>query len=430
MKDLLFKKVSLREKEYTSRFFDVLCREGKIFSVQEHNPALKAPEACTIEGNGRLLTSAFYNTHSHSAMTLFRGLGEDLPLDKWLYQYILPAEKHLNAHAVYVAATVAIAEMLRAGICSFSDMYFYMPEIARAVRESGIKANLSRSVATRDALDSQIDEAISFCREYHDTCNGRIRTDIAIHAEYSTSDAVVKRLTDAAAELGVGIQLHLSETEAEHEACLARRGITPSAYFERLGAFRVPVTAAHGVYLTEDDRAILCAHGATVSHNPTSNLKLGSGVMPLLKTMQSGVRVALGSDGAASNNRLDILREMQTAMLLHKGLSGTPELLTSADMWPLATENGALAQGRGNAGKICSGYCADLVLWDLYPSFVSFDSTLMYTATADQVFMTVVDGQILYENGTFRTIDTEQLFFEFEKICEDFSSRRFRKEQP
>ena len=414
----------MRQKEYASRFFDVCCRDGKILSIDEHSPERKLPEACVIEGDGRLLTSAFYNTHSHSAMTLFRGMGEDLPLKKWLNTCILPAERGLTSHAVYTASMVAIAEMLRAGICSFSDMYFFMPDIARAVHESGIKANLSRSVATKDKDDPQIDEAITFCREYCKRADSRIRTDIAIHAEYSTSDLVVRRLTDAAAELGVGIQLHLSETEEEHLACIERRKMTPTAYFEHMGAFRVPVTAAHGVYLTDDDRAILASHNATVSHNPISNLKLGSGVMPLLKTLQSGVRVAMGTDGAASNNRLDILREMQTALLLQKGLSRKPEILSSSAMWALGTENGALAQGRSNAGKVCAGCCADLLLWDLYPSAVSFDNTLMYTATVDQIVMTVVDGQILYENRTFRTIDTERLFFDFRKLCEDFSSRR------
>ncbi len=428
MKDLLFRKVSLREKEYASRFFDVRCREGRILSVTEHNPIEKTPEACVIEGNGRLLTSAFYNTHSHSAMTLFRGLGEDLPLQEWLRNWILPAEKELTAHAVYTSSMVAIAEMLRAGICSFSDMYFFMPEIARAVSESGIKANLSRSVATVDQNDPQIDEAIAFCREYQGTSGGRIKTDMAIHAEYSTSESVVRRLTEAAQLLGAGIQLHLSETEEEHRSCLARRGMTPAAYFESMGTFSVPVTAAHGVYLSKEDRAILSSHGVTVSHNPTSNLKLGSGVMPLWDTLQSGVRVAMGTDGASSNNRLDILREIQTALLLHKGLSGKPESLPSADMWSLGTENGALAQRRADAGKVLEGYCADLILWKLRPSSVGFDSTLMYTATAEQISMTVVDGRILYENGEYKTIDIERLLFDFEKISEDFSLQPLRKE--
>ena len=197
--------------------------------------------------------------------------------------------------------------------------------------------------------------------------------------------------------------------------------MTPTGFFLQNGLLEVPVVAAHCVYLTDEDRAILASHGATAVHNPISNLKLGSGVMPLSDTLAAGVNVALGTDGAASNNRLDLLREMQTALLLAKGTTGRPDCLTAASAIPLATENGARAQGRPDTGRIAVGARADLILLDLTAPHnlpvVTPEASLCYSATSSDVCLTMVDGRILYENGEFYTLDVEKLKAEFNDIC-------------
>ena len=378
-----------------------------------------------IAGEGCLLTPGLVNAHTHAAMTLFRGYGEDLPLDRWLTERIFPAEDRLTERAVYLGAKLSITEMLKGGVTSFSDMYFFCDGTARAVAESGIKANLSRSVVSFDEdadyrKDARVLEGVRLFRDWNGAEDGRILVDLSLHAEYTNKASAVRTVAELAGELGTRVQIHLSETEKEHAECLARNGKTPTGFFLENGLFGVPVVAAHCVHLTDEDRAILASHGATAVHNPISNLKLGSGIMPLADTLAAGVRVALGTDGAASNNRLDLLREMQTALLLAKGTTGRPDCLT-ADAAPLlATENGALSQGRCDTGTLAVGKRADLALFDLLGlhslPLVDPAASLAYALGASDVRMTVVDGRILYENGEFSTLDVEKLKEEFTQL--------------
>lgn len=426
MKSVFFQNVCLMDDAELGRRYDVGCRQGKISFVAPTGNG-DAPHSYDrlIEGRGRLLTSAFYNTHCHAAMTLFRGLGADLPLHRWLDDVIFPAERTLTAETVYIGTKLAIAEMLRAGIVSFSDMYFFTDAVAKAVAETGIKANLARSVAIADPdadlkNDPQIKESISLFKQWNGFDGGRILVDMSLHAEYTNSEKSVSFLSALAGEYGTGMQIHLSETEKEHRECIERNGCTPTLFFLRNGTFEAPTTAAHGVFLTDEDREVLVAKGVTVSHNPVSNLKLGSGIMPLYKTLASGVSVAMGTDGVASNDRLDILREMQTALLLHKGTSPDGMALTAESMWVLGSENGAKAQRRQKAGRVQKGYSADLLLWDLsgvrnLPARDAF-STMMYSAARDDLYLTMVEGHILYENGVLLTIDEEKLTDEFLRI--------------
>ncbi len=378
-----------------------------------------------IAGKDCLLAPGLVNAHTHAAMTLFRGYGEDLPLDRWLHERIFPAEDRLTERAVYLGTKLSIAEMLKAGITSFSDMYFFCDEAARAVAECGIKANLSRSVVSFDpdadyTKDARVVEGVRLFSDWNGAEGGRILVDLSLHAEYTNTTSAVRTVAELAGKLGTRVEIHLSETESEHKACLARHGRTPTGFFLDNGLFEVPVTAAHCVHLTEEDRAILASHGAMVVHNPISNLKLGSGIMPLCDTLASGVRVALGTDGAASNNRLDLLREMQTALLLAKGTTGRPDCLTAAEALPLATENGALSQGRSDTGTLAVGKRADLALFDLSAlhalPILDPMASLAYALSAEDVRMTVVDGVILYENGEFKALDVEKLKGEFTQL--------------
>ena len=425
---ILFKNVHLTEKYgYQSSSVNLLVDGEKITYIGKDLPQIQADRV--IEGNGNLLLPGFYNAHCHSAMTLFRGYGDDLPLSRWLNEKIFPAEDRLNDERVYFGSLLAIAEMIRGGVVSFSDMYFFLDATAQAVMESGIKANLSRSIVSFDPdidveNDSRIAEAVDVYKRWNGECDGRIKIDMSLHAEYTNVEKCCRYLGKLAKDLGAGIQLHASETESEHRECIERHGVTPIKFFEETGVLDVPVTAAHCVWVTEDDMRIMKEHGVTVAHNPVSNLKLGSGIMPYRKMKEIGVNVALGTDGAASNNRLSILRELQYATLLHKGAELDPTVTLARDAIDMATLNGAISQGRYDCGEIKVGNRADLVLIDMnsignIPSY-DFESTVCYSAAESDVLMTVCDGRILYDNGSYTSIDEERLRREAKRVISHY----------
>ena len=382
-----------------------------------------------IEGNGNLLMPAFYNAHCHSAMTLFRGYGDDLPLREWLNEKIFPAEDRLNEERVYTGSLLAIAEMIKNGVVSFSDMYFFLDETARAVEESGIKANLSRSVVSFDkdedfSKNTRIQESLDVFSRWNGRADGRIKIDMSLHAEYTNVEPCFRYVADLTKELKTGFQIHVSETKSEHEECIQRHGMTPMRFLENCGVLDLPVTAAHCVYVTDDDIGLMAERGVTAAHNPVSNLKLGSGIMPYAKMKAAGVNVALGTDGVASNNRLSVLRELQYAALIHKGAECDPAVTSAHEMIKCATRNGAIAQGRVDCGEIKEGMRADLILIDMdavnnIPSY-DLESTVAYSATESNVLMTLADGNILYDRGTYTTIDEELMKYNAKKVISHY----------
>lgn len=422
---LLLKNVTLLpEYGFEERAVNLVIKDRKIAEITETIPEGR-PFDEEIDGQGNLLIPAFYNAHSHVAMTLFRGYGEDLPLKRWLDEKILPAEDRMTFRSTYYASKLAIAEMLKAGIASFSDTYFFEDATAEAVLETGIKANLSRSVVSFDAdvdcgNDSRVNEAIRLAEWYHRSDDDRLLVEMGLHAEYTNVPKMCSYVADLAKRFRTGIQLHLSETEGEQEKCLRKYGKTPTEFFRDTGVLDVPVTAAHGVWLTDGDLEILKEKGTTLVHNPVSNLKLGSGVMPIRKILDRGINVALGTDGAASNNRLDILREIQTAALIHKGVNRDPAILSGRELFRMATVNGAQAQGRKHCGEIKEGYCADLVLIDrnALHNLPCYDPYTMiaYSMERSDVLMTMVDGRILYRNGEYTSIDEERLRYDCREV--------------
>jgi len=383
----------------------------------------------TVEGNGNLLMPAFYNAHCHSAMTLFRGYGDDLPLQRWLNEKIFPAEDRLNDERVYTGSLLAIAEMIRNGVVSFSDMYFFLDQTARAVEESGIKANLSRSIVSFDkdadfSRDGRVLESIDVFNRWNGKADGRIKIDMSLHAEYSNVEPCFRHVAELTKKLGTGFQIHVSETKLEHEECIERHGMTPMRFLESCGVLDVPVTAAHCVYVTVDDIKLMAERGVTAAHNPVSNLKLGSGIMPYAKMSKAGVNVALGTDGVASNNRLSVLRELQYAALIHKGAECDPAVTRAGDMIRCATKNGALSQGRDDCGELKVGKRADLILLDMdainnIPSY-DLESTVCYSASESNVIMTLSDGNILYDRGTYTTIDEELMKFNAKRVISHY----------
>ena len=420
MKTLLKNATLLPEYGFEGQRVNVLIKDKKIYGISQTVPEdFVADEV--VDCGGNLLIPAFYNAHCHAAMTLFRGYGEDLPLQRWLEEKIFPAEDHLTFRSVYHGSMLAIAEMLKSGVASFSDMYMFEDAVAEAVLASGIKANLSRSLVSFDpnidmSQENRMVEAIRLAEWYHGVDDDRILVDFSLHAEYTNVPKACEYVAEIAKRFKTGMQIHLSETEKEHMDCIGRWGKTPTEFFRDTGVLDVPTTAAHGVWLQDSDLPILAEKKVTIAHNPVSNLKLGSGVMPLRKLMDAGINVALGTDGVASNNRLDVLRELQTAAILHKGVNRDPACVTAREVFPLATRNGAIAQGRMDCGEIKVGNRADLVLLDRdslhnIPCFDDY-AMIAYSAERSDVRMTMVDGRILYRNGEYTSIDEERMRYE------------------
>ncbi len=422
MKTLIKNVKLLAEYGFEKRSVCVLVENERITYIGEE----EQPADRVIDGKGNLLMPGFYNTHCHVAMTLLRGYGEDLPLDRWLNERILPAEDRMTDKSAYVSTMLGIAEMIRGGTVSFMDMYMFEDSVAKAVIESGIKANISRCIVAFSDMekpreDRRFSEAACLVRDFQGVADGRIRVDMSLHAEYTNTEQMFRTVAEYAKEKSLGIQLHISETKKEHlESVMRRNGRTPIRLCLDTGVFDSPTLVAHAVWVSDEDMDIMKEKGVFVSHNAKSNLKLGSGIMPLGKMFEKGINVSLGTDGAASNNRLDMLSELQTATILHKGTSLDPTMTCAADMIRFATVNGARAQRRDDCGRIEVGYRADLVLWDLdslhnIPSY-EYEATIAYSAKSSDVLLTMVDGKILYENGEYKTIDVEKLKYEAKEV--------------
>lgn len=375
------------------------------------------------DGRGKLLMSGFYNSHAHSPMSLMRGYGENLTLQNWLNKKIFPFEDKLDGNAVYYGTLLSYAESLRFGIVSSSEMYYFMDEMVKAAADSGIKANISRAIVNFDDSDvwelPSMNEMKRSFEEYHNTCDGRIKMDMSIHGEYTSNSLAVEAVADYAKANDARIHVHISETESEHLECKERHnGKTPVQYFERLGLFDVPVTAAHCVWIEGEDFDILRDRDATVAANPISNMKLASGVSNVPKMLEMGIRVAIGTDSTASNNSLNFMEEMKMFGLSSKTKFRNPEVISPEQTIYAATRAGALGQGRDDCGLLKEGNKADLIVIDLTGPHMhpvhDLKNNLVYSASGSDVILTMADGRVLYENGSYTTIDLEKTVFEAE----------------
>lgn len=369
------------------------------------------------DGKHRLLMPGFFNVHSHAPMTLLRGYAENLPLQRWLNEKVFPFEDRLNDDAAYYGTQLAIAEMLASGTVSFTDMYFFLDGMTKAILESEIKCNLSRGlVVFDDSAYEQLEayeDNLRLLKEWNGAGEGRLRSDLCIHGEYTSTPKVVEAVAAHAKENGVRMHIHLSETQSEHEDCKKRHGMTPAAYMQAHGVFDVPTTAAHCVWLEEQDFEILKQRGVTVACCPASNLKLASGYANVPKMLDMGINVALGTDGAASNNNLNILQDLYLFSVVYKGYYHDSTIITPAQALHAATRAGALAQGRADCGVIKVGYQADLCVMNTdTPQFTPMTDVacnVVYAAQGTDVKLTMVAGKVLYRDGEYTTIDIEKI---------------------
>ena len=371
-----------------------------------------------IDCTNKLAVPGFVNAHTHAAMTLFRGYADDMLLMDWLQQKIWPAEDKLTGSDVYWGTQLAIAEMIKSGTTSFVDMYFYMTEAAQAVAESGIRAVLSRGMAgVAPTAQQALIESESLFKEWHKSADGRITVMLGPHAPYTCPPAYLRKVVDLAQKLGAEIHIHLSETADEVKTCYEKHGQSPIALMNELGVLDCGVLAAHCVHLSPDDIALMAAKKVRVAHNPGSNMKLASGIAPVPDLLAAGVVTGLGTDGAASNNNLDMVEELRLAALLHKVERLDPVVIPAFTAVDMATRQGALAAGIGDiTGILAPGYRADITLFDMhaphwYPRHNRL-SLLTYAAAAADVHTVFVDGKILLDNRKLTTIDEEKLMAE------------------
>lgn len=387
----------------------------------------KAPEdeyGCTKDMKGKLLMPGLVNCHNHCPMVLLRGVGSDLPLDKWLFGSVFPIEDKLNAEIIRAGSYLAIMEMIKGGTVSFSDMYFEPQTTIEAVGEAGMRANITRPVQSFDPNEKfedsyRIKESIELYDKYNNAFDGRVLVDFCIHAEYTCTPAVAKAYIDMCNERKGLMHIHLSETVKEHRECIEKYGKTPAKWFDDMGAFDSRAFLAHCVAVEDGDLEIFREKGVNVVHNPTSNMKLGSGFAPIPKMLGMGINVALGTDGAASNNNLDMFEEMHLASVIHNGYLQDATVMNADTVIDMATVSGAKLQGRPDCGEIKAGNKADIIAIDLnaphlYPA-LDEKALITYSAQSSDVCMTMVDGRMLYENGEFKTLDTEKIYYDTDK---------------
>lgn len=397
-------------------------RDDRIGYVSDKPPAENFGEV--YDGKDRMLIPAFYNAHSHLSMCLMRGWGENLPLMDWLQGRIFPFEAKLTENDMYYGTLMGVSEMFRYGIGVTGEMYLNEEPQARALMESGAKANLSNCViqpADANYFDLPMyRQTLKTIEQYDGADNGRLRVEFSLHAEYTNTERVARAVAEAAAMHHSSIHVHVSETKGEVDGCRARHeGRSPVRFLADCGIFDVPTVAAHCVHIDREDIEILKEHQVTVATCPKGNAKLASGICPVSSLLQAGVNVAIGTDSVASNNNLNMIEEMRFFNLLQKAVNYDPTLITPSETLYAATRAGAVAQRRMDCGLIQEGYKADLTVLNtdkLYMKPVhNMLNNLIYSASGNDVVLTMVDGRVCYRDGEFPTLDIERIQYECEK---------------
>ncbi|MDW7674549.1 MAG: amidohydrolase [Bacillota bacterium] len=401
--------------------------EGGIISAcgPEGTVAATATYDKVLDKPGFVATPGFINTHTHSAMTLLRSYADDLPLMQWLSEKIWPLEEKLTGDAVYWGSMLSILEMLKSGTTTFADMYFYMDEVAKAVEETGMRAVLSRGmIGVGPNGPFALEDSERFISQWQGQGNGRITTMLGPHAPYTCPPDYLQKVMQLAQKLQVGIHIHLAETKDEINQINELYQKTPIQHVADEGLFSFPTIAAHCVHLTEGDINLLASNKVGVAHNPESNMKLASGIAPIPELLKAGVNVGLGTDGAASNNNLDMLEEMRTAALLHKVNSQDPTILSSYEALYMATMGGAKALGINNkVGSIEVGKRADIVLFDfekphLYPKHQVL-ANLVYAAQAGDVDTVLVDGNIIIQDSKPVNLNEKEIMVNIARVTDE-----------
>ena len=396
---------------------DVLIKNDLIYEISDKIEEENVDKI--IDGSEKLLLPGFINTHTHLSMTLFRGLADDLSLDEWLNDNIWPVEANLNEYYCYIGALLGAVELIRSGTTTFSDMYFYMEDVAKAVEKSGLRAALSYGMidfGDEEKRKSEIETNLQLFKNCNNSADGRIKVFFGPHSPYTASEELLKEVRRLADENDIRIHIHVSETQKEINDSIDEKGMRPFEYLDSIGFLGPDVVCAHSVWLSDEEIEIIKKHDVKISHNPCSNMKLASGIAPISKLLENDICVGIGTDGASSNNNLDLIEELKTASLLQKVSTLDPKVLTSDEALAIGTINGARVLGlEDEIGSVEVGKKADLILIDtncanMVPDSSNLSSNVIYSANGSNVDTTICNGQILMENKKLTTLDEQDIY--------------------
>lgn len=428
---MIFSNIKMLDSDFSVReHMYVQTKDEKIIYIGTTMPKKNSADEEVYDGTNRFLMNGFFNAHCHVPMTILRGYGEGLSLQDWLFTKIFPFEAKLTAEDIYWTSKLGAMELISSGCASISEMYSKIASIAKSLDECGLKANICNGItkfdrdesgfkdtyALRDVIETGIYKSENEKNTQGQTCS-RIKLDYGIHSEYLSSSGICERVARECREGGYNVHVHLSETEMEHkESMECNKGKTPAQYFEASGILGGQVQFAHCVYVTEEDEELLKKSGSFLIHNPSSNLKLGSGIAPVKRWVEKGLNVCIGTDGASSNNNLDMLEEIHMAAMLCRGSSKDANAVSVKEIVKMATLNGALAQGRTDCGTIKVGNRADIIVFSLEAPHMQPDfdtlANIVFSAQNSDIVLNMIDGRVVYRDGNFAFIDRARVYKE------------------
>ena len=411
----------------------VCVADGSLKHIGKRTPNQPLPAAHqTIDARGGIIMPGLVNTHTHSPMSLFRGMADDLPLTSWLNDYIFKAEaRWLNPESVHTGTLLSCAEMLLSGTTAFCDGYFFEDAVAEAVEESGMRAILAQGIVDFPAPgvpdpQTNVAEAVRFIGTWHGK-SLLITPGLFCHSPYTCSEGTLKDARRVSDEAGCLFQIHVAETQKEVEEIEQRQGTSPVRYLDRIGILNDRTLLVHAIWVNEADIACMARRGVGVSVATESEMKLASGVAPIPVFLKKGLAVGIGTDGSASNNNLDMFQEMDTAAKLHKVTTGDPTVLDARKVLALATRSGAEAIGLGQQiGSLGVGKRADLIIIDTHKPHLTplYDpvSHLVYAAAGSDVRDVIIDGRLVVRDRTLLTIKVEAVMETVERLARQMAS--------
>jgi len=381
----------------------------------------------TIDASDKLVLPGLFNGHTHIAMCIFRGLAEDLPLDEWLKEKIWKIESKLKPGDVYYGSLLGILEMIKSGTTAFYDMYFYMDEVAKAVEESKIRAVLSYGMADRGDKErgkKELKIGKNFFLKWNGGSSGRIKVILGPHALYTCSLDFLKEVKFIARKLNTMVHIHVSETKKEVDEIFKKYGKLPIELLDHIEFLDSNTIIAHAVWLKESEMKILKKRKVSIVHNPVSNLKLASGISRISEMLKYGINVCLGTDGGASNNSYNLFEEIKMSLLLQKYITGRADALKAHDALLMATKNGYKAY-KLNGGVLKKGFLADIILVEKSENLIPIYNPVYSIAYSGycKVTHSVIDGEIIMENGTVLTLNEEKIIKKAEKVASEILNR-------